>query len=76
MNDLGDADSYLPAGAFTVSAPRTFPQNLWTFNLIGTAGMLMGLFYSDQWSNAMPNRGSSGEPPCVLNNDPLIKLTI
>ncbi|WP_412481770.1 hypothetical protein [Pseudomonas asiatica] len=46
MNDLDDTDSYLPAGAFNVIAPRAFPQNLWTFNLIGIAGMLMGLFYS------------------------------
>jgi hypothetical protein len=46
MNDLDDTDSYLPAGAFNVIAPRAFPQNLWTINLIGIAGMLMGLFYS------------------------------
>jgi len=46
MNDLDDADSYLPAGAFNVVALHAFPLNLWTFNLIGIAGMLMGLFYS------------------------------
>jgi len=28
MNDLGDADSYLPAGAFNVIAPRAFPPEL------------------------------------------------